>query len=179
MQSIEILIVIVSIQCRSRSALSRIPGRKASTDDRTWPLPVEIPHTLEYRCSRASPDNLNGQTRGTNKNRQIRDRRHAAKAGLTQNDKLRHTGTLKSGAKSETCHAAILLTMNAKRLFVVLGLEHFTATIKAIRADMVTHVRFPGSRLDSQLRRNQEIVRAMHAALGWGLLILLNSHDNS
>ena len=65
------------------------------------------------------------------------------------------------------------------RLFVVLGLQYFAAAIKAVRADMVTHMRFTGSRLDCQLRSNQEIVRTMHAALGWGLLILLDSHDDS
>jgi hypothetical protein len=44
---------------------------------------------------------------------------------------------------------------------------------------MVTHVRFACGRLYRQLRRNQEIVRTMHAALGRRLLILLDSHDNS
>jgi hypothetical protein len=38
---------------------------------------------------------------------------------------------------------------------------------------------FAGGRLYRDRRRNQEIMRAMHATLGRGLLILLNSHDNS
>ena len=44
---------------------------------------------------------------------------------------------------------------------------------------MVAQMRLAGGRLDRQLRRNQEIVRTVHAALGRGLLVLLNSHDNS
>jgi hypothetical protein len=66
-----------------------------------------------------------------------------------------------------------------RRLLVVLGLEDFTTTIEAVRADVVTHMRFTRRRLDTELRSNQEIVRTVHAALGWGLLILLNCHDDS
>jgi hypothetical protein len=40
-------------------------------------------------------------------------------------------------------------------------------------------MRFTGGWLDTQLRRDQEVVRTVHAALGWGLLILLNCHDDS
>jgi len=66
-----------------------------------------------------------------------------------------------------------------RRLLVVLGLENFTATVEAVRADVVTQMRFTRGWLDTQLRRDQEVVRAVHTALGWGLLILLNCHDNS
>jgi hypothetical protein len=66
-----------------------------------------------------------------------------------------------------------------RRLLVVFGLEYFTATVEAVRADVVTQVRFTGGWLDTQLRRDQEVVRAVHTALGWGLLILLNCHDDS
>jgi hypothetical protein len=66
-----------------------------------------------------------------------------------------------------------------RRLLVVLGLENFTATVEAVRADVVTQMRFTGGWLDTQLRRDQEVVRAVHTALGWGLLILLNCHDDS
>ena len=66
-----------------------------------------------------------------------------------------------------------------RRLLVVLSLENFTATVEAVRADVVTQVRFTGGWLDTQLRRDQEVVRAVHTALGWGLLILLNCHDDS
>ena len=66
-----------------------------------------------------------------------------------------------------------------RRLLVVLGLENFAATVKAVRADVVTQVRFTGRWLDAQLRSNQEIVRTVHAALRRGLLVLLNCHDDS
>ena len=66
-----------------------------------------------------------------------------------------------------------------RRLLVVFGLEYFTATVEAVRADVVTQMRLTGGWLDTQLRRDQEVVRAVHAALGWGLLILLNCHDDS
>jgi len=74
---------------------------------------------------------------------------------------------------------AFILPKPGRRLLVVLGLEYFTATIEAVWADVVTQVRFAGGWLDTQLRRNEEIVRTVHAALRWGLLILLNCHDNS
>jgi hypothetical protein len=64
-----------------------------------------------------------------------------------------------------------------RRLLVVLSLENFTATIEAVRANVVTQVRFTGRRLDTQLWRDQEVVRTVHAALGRGFLILLNCHD--
>jgi hypothetical protein len=44
---------------------------------------------------------------------------------------------------------------------------------------MVTQMCFTGRWLDSQRRCNQKIVGTVHAALRWGLLILLNCHDNS
>jgi len=64
-------------------------------------------------------------------------------------------------------------------LLVVLGLENLFATIETVRADVVTHVRLAAGRFNRQLRGNQKIVRTMHATLGRGLFILLNSHDNS
>jgi hypothetical protein len=77
------------------------------------------------------------------------------------------------------CTAFILLKKIRRRLLVVLGLEDFTTTVKAVRADVVTQVGFTGRWFDTQLRRDQEVVRAVHTALGWGLLILLNCHDDS
>jgi hypothetical protein len=68
---------------------------------------------------------------------------------------------------------------NKRRLLVVLGLEDFTATVETVRADVVTQVRFTGRRLDREVRGDEEIVRAVHAALGRGLLVLLNCHDDS
>jgi hypothetical protein len=66
-----------------------------------------------------------------------------------------------------------------RRLLVVLGLQDFATTVKAVRADVVTQVGFAGRRLDCQVRCNQEIVRTVHTALRRGLLILLNCHDDS
>jgi hypothetical protein len=66
-----------------------------------------------------------------------------------------------------------------RKLAVIgLGIKHFTATIKAGRADMVTQMHLAGSRLDRSRRRGQEVVGTMHATLGGGFLILLNSHDD-
>jgi hypothetical protein len=68
---------------------------------------------------------------------------------------------------------------NDGRLFVVFGLQDFAATIVAVRADVVTQVRFARGRLDGERRNAQMVVRAMHTALGRGLLVLLNGHDDS
>jgi hypothetical protein len=64
-----------------------------------------------------------------------------------------------------------------KSAVVSLGIEHFAATIKAGRADMVTQMHFAGGRLDRRRRRGQKIVGTMHATLGGGFLVLLNGHD--
>jgi hypothetical protein len=40
----------------------------------------------------------------------------------------------------------------------------------------MAQVRFARARLDSQCRLVETVVRAVHAALGGGLLVLLNSH---
>src|SRR4051794_17799481 len=50
-----------------------------------------------------------------------------------------------------------------RRLLVVLGLDHFATTVETVRADVVTQVGLAGGRLDGQVRRNQEIVRTVHA----------------
>jgi hypothetical protein len=78
-------------------------------------------------------------------------------------------------------YAAPLLSYQKtkRRLLVVFGLQDFATTVETVRADVVTQVRFTGRWLDAQLRSNQEIVRTVHAALRWGLLILLNCHDDS
>jgi hypothetical protein len=89
-------------------------------------------------------------------------------------------GQRKSGATQEKYVAPLSSYSKIKRrLLVVLGLEDFTTTVEAVRANVVTQVRLTGGWLDTQLRRDQEVVRAVHAALGWGLLILLNCHDDS
>jgi hypothetical protein len=74
---------------------------------------------------------------------------------------------------------APLSCYSERRLLVVLGLDDFATAVETVRADVVTQVRLTSGRLDSQVRRNQEIVRTVHAALRRGLLILLNCHDDS
>jgi hypothetical protein len=71
------------------------------------------------------------------------------------------------------------MTWCKARLLVVLGLYNLAAAIEAIRADVMTAMGFTGGGFHCQRRRNQKIMRAMHATLGRGLLVLLNSHDNS
>jgi hypothetical protein len=64
-----------------------------------------------------------------------------------------------------------------KLAVISLGIKHFTATIKAGRADMVTQMHFAGGRLDGRRRRGQKVVRTVHATLRGGFFILLNSHN--
>lgn len=52
----------------------------------------------------------------------------------------------KNGVKWITCTAALL---NKNNLFVVLSLQYFATTIKAIWADVVTQMRFTCSWLDT------------------------------
>jgi hypothetical protein len=59
---------------------------------------------------------------------------------------------------------------------LALALDDFFAAIEASRRNVVTQVRFTGSRLNSQRRGNKEIMSAMHATLGRGLFVLLNGH---
>src|SRR5437660_1752471 len=92
---------------------------------------------------------------------------------------------LQPKTKKKRCHAnkyvapPFAYSRIGRRLLVVLGLENFTATVEAIRADVVTQMRFTGGWLDTELRHDQKVVRTVHAALGWGLLVLLDCHDNS
>ena len=51
-------------------------------------------------------------------------------------------------------------------LFVDFGLDDFFAAIVARRRHMVAQMRFTGGWLDGQRWVGQEVVRAMHAALG-------------
>jgi hypothetical protein len=86
----------------------------------------------------------------------------------------------KSGATHSTYVAPLSwYRKTRRRLLVVLGLQDFATTVEAVRADVVTQVGFTGGWLDCQVWGNQEIVRTVHTALRWGLLILLNCHDDS
>lgn len=60
-----------------------------------------------------------------------------------------------------------------------LGLRNLLAAVETVRADVVTQVRFASGGLDGQGRRGEEIVRAVHATLRRGLLVLLNGHENT
>lgn len=71
-------------------------------------------------------------------------------------------GILKNGAKSELTRR--FLRLNDKKLFVVFGFQNFTTTVKAVWADVVTQMRFTCGWFRTQLRRDQEIVRTVHAA---------------
>ena len=62
-------------------------------------------------------------------------------------------------------------------LFVRLSLENLAATVKAGGADVVTQVGFARGGFHRNAGNNQRIVRAVHAALGGGLFVLLNCHD--
>jgi len=81
-------------------------------------------------------------------------------------------------APSQT-HRAAFAFVQCPKLLVVLGLENLATAIVTIRADVMTQVRFTSGWLHSQRRNAQVIVRAVHTALGWGLLILLDGHDDS
>jgi hypothetical protein len=85
---------------------------------------------------------------------------------------------IKSGAKSYDSLRRIHPGTRLK-LFVVLGLQNLATTVKTVGADVMATMRFTGGRLNCDRWRHQEVVRTMHAALGRGFLVLLNSHDNS
>ena len=59
---------------------------------------------------------------------------------------------------------------------LALALENLLAAIETGRRDMVTQMSFTGGRFDSQRRIGQEVMSAVHAALGRGLFVLLNGH---
>jgi hypothetical protein len=56
-------------------------------------------------------------------------------------------------------------------------LDDFLAPIKTRGADMMPQMNLASRRLDSQRRAGQRIMRTMHTTLGWGFLVLLNSHN--
>src|SRR5690606_23611632 len=58
-----------------------------------------------------------------------------------------------------------------------LVLDHLTATVEAVGADVVTQMGFARGGLDGDARHGQRVVRTVHATLGRRLLVLLDSHD--
>ena len=87
------------------------------------------------------------------------------------------TGMAQMETQRQAVHDCSRRAVTASELFVVLGLEDLAATIKAVRADMVTQMGFARGRLDGNRCRREEIVRTMHTALRRGFLVLSNSHD--
>ena len=80
---------------------------------------------------------------------------------------------------SSRCRLSSKLPEIHKRLklfSVLLGRNDLLAAVKARRADVVTTMDFTGRRFNSGRRVGQKVVCTMIAALGDGLLILLNSH---
>ena len=73
----------------------------------------------------------------------------------------------------------LLASNNDERLLVVFGLENLATTVVATRTNVVAQMGFPSRRLNCKRRNAEMIVRAMHATLGRGLLVLLNGHDDS
>jgi hypothetical protein len=64
-----------------------------------------------------------------------------------------------------------------KSLFAF-GFDYLLATVKSGGAYVVAQVGLTRGRLDRGRRAGQKIMCAVHAAFGWGLLVLLNCHDN-
>lgn len=83
-------------------------------------------------------------------------------------------------SRSEVLHLrALLHSVSDGRktlLSVALGGDHFLAAVETGRADVMTTMDFTGRRFNSGRRVGQKVVCTMIAALGDGLLILLNSH---
>src|SRR5690606_49130 len=55
-------------------------------------------------------------------------------------------------------------------------LDHLAAAVVAARADVVTHVRFAGGRIDGQRRVAQRVVRTAHPATRRRFTVFLNGH---
>ena len=69
--------------------------------------------------------------------------------------------------------------MSGARLGFRLVLQHLATTVETVGADVVTQVGFTSGGFHSDARSVQGVVRTVHAALGGGLFVLLDSHDGS
>ena len=65
-----------------------------------------------------------------------------------------------------------------KLAVISLGIQNLAATVKTVRADVMTQVHFTGRRLNRGGRRGQKVVSTVHATLGGGFLVLLNGHSD-
>ena len=79
--------------------------------------------------------------------------------------------------RTVTTEQAIRKNSRIGRLRVDFGLQYLATTVKTGRADVVTQMRFARGRFDRSTRNIQGIVRAVHAALGGRLFVLLNGHE--
>src|SRR3990167_433439 len=72
------------------------------------------------------------------------------------------------------------VSRRGRRPAVTLGfglvLQYLAATVETVGADVVTQVHFTGGRLNGNAGHVQRVVRAVHAALGRGLFVLLDGH---
>ena len=66
--------------------------------------------------------------------------------------------------------------MSRSLVVVQFGLDNFATTVIAAWADVVAAVYLVCVWIHCQTRHHQGIVRAMHTALGWRFLVLLNGH---
>jgi hypothetical protein len=73
-------------------------------------------------------------------------------------------------------HATAERAPQAPRLLGLVGIDDATAAIETVRRDVVPAMHLTRARVGGDCLGGQEIVRAMHAALGRGLAILLDGH---
>jgi hypothetical protein len=65
------------------------------------------------------------------------------------------------------------------KALLALGANDFATLVVPVGADVMAQVHFTGGGFHGQGRVGQKIVGTVHATLGGGLLVLLNSHDYS
>src|SRR5262245_22536343 len=92
--------------------------------------------------------------------------------------KSRLAGTVTDGPWSPpiASTAMTVLTIAADPRTSVLGLDDLLAAVETGRRDVVAKVRLAGGGLDRGRRLAEVVVRPVHAALRWRLLVLLNGH---
>jgi len=124
------------------------------------------------RCKRATPPKPPNQTRvGPNKNAQPRKPGLGLKTYKTLPRKRRYEWAVSNLPIRRTSQRGLAINSG-----VSLGFEHLAAPVKPSRADVMAQMHFTGGGLNRDARGHQGIVRAVHAALGRRLLVLLNGH---
>jgi hypothetical protein len=94
---------------------------------------------------------------------------------------LRQIKAIENIVKSETLHDEhlIMAVQRSQIRSIALGCHHFTSTIKAGWADVMTQMYFTSGGFNRQRRIGQEIMCTMHPAFGWGFFVLLYGHCNT